>query len=222
MRTHPTAAAKQVRERLFEFTRYPWLESVSDDRTLWVVRDLVGQRGRTAKIDVNIEFGDGTRMTDSVNEPLFEVAVEYVELVRLYQPRMNAETHRVRVKRLLVFLYWLIQRGVRSLNEVTQDHLALYLQDAEFGIEWVLGMPQMLVAYLQREVRSGREVPRNHSGRIDLRRIFGSVGIHSVHSPLCWGRATGSAGGSRPIPANWTRRRRPRSSSIGWRGNRSR
>ena len=183
VRTQPKAAAKQVRDRLFELTRYPWLDSVSDDRTRWVVRDLVGQRGRTAKIDLNIEFPDGTRMSDPVNRALFEVAVEYVELVRLYQPGMNAETHRVRVTRLLVFMYWLVQRGVRSLNDVTQDHLTLFLQDAEFGTEWVLGTPHRLVAYLQREVRSGREVPRNRSGRIDLRKIFRSDGTHRLDTP---------------------------------------
>ena len=183
MRTQPTAVAKQLRDRLFERTRYPWLESVSDDGTVWVVRDLVGQRGRTARIDLNIEFGDGTRMTDPVNRALFEVVVEYVELVRLYQPEMNAKTHRDRVTRLLVFLYWLIERGVRSLNAVTQDHLALYLQDAEFGTEWVLGMPQTLVGFLQREVRSGRELLRNGNGRIDLRKKFRCDGTHRLDSP---------------------------------------
>ena len=94
VRKQPKAAAKQVRDRLFELTRYPWLDSVSDDRTLWVVRDLVRQRGRTAKIELNIEFQDGTRMVDPVNRAVFEVAVEYVELVRLYQPQMTAKTHR--------------------------------------------------------------------------------------------------------------------------------
>ena len=183
VRTQPNAAAEQVRDRLFELTRYPWLVSVSDDRTRWVVRDLVGQLGRTATIDLDTAFPDGTRLTDPVNRALFEVVVEYVELVRLYQPAMNAETHRNRVTRLLVFMYWLVQRGVRSLNDVTQDHLTLFLQDAEFGTEWVLGTPQRLVAYLQREVRSGREVPRNRSGRVDLRKIFLSDGTHRLDTP---------------------------------------
>ena len=67
VRTQPKAAAEQLRERLFALTRHSWLDSVSDDRTVWVVCDLVGQRGRTARIDLNIEFEDGTRMTDPVN-----------------------------------------------------------------------------------------------------------------------------------------------------------
>ena len=183
VRPQPKAAAKQVRDRLFELTRYPWLDSVSDDRTLWVVRDLVGQRGRTATIDLNLEFQDRTRLTDPVNRALFEVAVEYVELVRLFQPEMNAETHRARVTRLLVFMYWLTRRGVRSLKDVTQDHLALFLRDAEFGTEWVLEMPQRLVAFLQREAQSGRELPRQGNGRIDLHKIFRCDGIHRLDSP---------------------------------------
>ena len=183
VRTQPTAAAEQLRERLFALTRHSWLDSVSDDKTVWVVRDLVGQHGRTARIDLNVGFADGTRMTDSVNRALFEVAVEYVELARLFQPEMTAETHRLRVTRLLVFFYWLNRRGVRALNEVTQDHLALFLQDVEFGTEWALGLPQRLVAFLQREVRSGRELPRNGEGRIDLRKIFPGERIHRLDSP---------------------------------------
>ena len=187
VRTQPKAAAEQLRERLFALTRHSWLDSVSDDRTVWVVCDLVGQRGRTARIDLNIEFEDGTRMTDQVNRALFEVAVEYVELVRLFLPEMNAQTHRNRVTRLLVFMYWLNRRGVRSLNDVTQDHLALFLQDAEFGIEWALGLPQRLVAFLQREVRRGRELPRDRKGRIDLRKIFPRERIHRLDSPSAKG-----------------------------------
>ena len=181
--TQPKAAVPQVRDRVFELSRYPWLDSVSDDRTLWMVRDLVGQRGRTARIDLNIEFEDGTRLPDPVNQALFEVAVEYAELVRLYQPQMNAQTHKDRVTRMLVFMYWLNQRGVRSLTDVTQDHLTLFLQDAEFGIEWALGIPQRLVAFLQREVRSGCEPPRMRNGRLDLRKVFRLAGIHWRDNP---------------------------------------
>ena len=181
------AAQQQVRNRLFKLTRYPWLDSVSADRSVWVVRDLVGQRKRTARIDLNIELQDGTRLADPVNRPLFELAVEYVELVRLYQPEMNAATHQYCATRLLVFLYWLTQRGVRSLNDVTQDHLALFLQNLEFGREWVLEMPHRLVRFMQQELRRGNELPLNGSGTIDLRTIFRQERIHWLDSPFSQG-----------------------------------
>ena len=187
MKKQPKAATQQVKNRLFELTRYPWLDSVSDDRSTWVVRDLVGQRKSTARIDLNIEFQDGTRLTDSVNRALFELAVEYVELVRLYQPEMNATTHQSRVTRLLLFLYWLTQRGVRSLNDVTQDHLTLFLQSVEFGTEWVLEMPHRLIRFMQREVRGGNELPLNGTGTIDLRKIFRQERIHWLDSPSSQG-----------------------------------
>ena len=177
------AAPQQVRNRLFELTRYPWLDFVSDDRSIWVVRDLVGQRKRTARIDLNIELPDGTRLTDPVNRALFELAIEYVELVRVYQPGMNATTHQTRATRLLLLLYWLTQRGVRSLNDVTQDHLTLFLQNLEFGTEWVLEMPHKLIRYMQREVQRGNELPLNGSGTIDLRKIFRQERIHWLDSP---------------------------------------
>ena len=172
------AAQQQVRNRLFKLTRYPWLDSVSADKSVWVVRDLVGQRKRTARIDLNIQLQDGTRLTDAVNRPLFELAVEYVELVRLYQPEMNAATHHSRATRLLVFLYWLTQRGVRSLNDVTQDHLTVFLQNLEFGTEWVLEMPHRLIGFMQQELRRGNELPLNASGTIDLPKIFRQERIH--------------------------------------------
>ena len=179
----PKFAQQQIRDRLFRLTRYPWLESVSDDRSLWVVRDLVGPRKQTARIELDIRLSDGTRLTDPVNRSLFEVAVEYVELVRLYLPAMNATTHQARVSRLLLFLYWLTQRGIRSLNDVTQDHLTLFLQNLEFGTEWVLEMPHRLIRFMQREVRRGNALPLNGSGRIDLRTIFRQARIHWLDRP---------------------------------------
>ena len=183
VKKQPKAATQQVKNRLFELTRYPWLDSVSDDRSIWVVCDLVGQRKKTARIDLNIEFQDGTRLTDPVNRALFELAVEYVELVRLYQPGMNATTHQVRAMRLLLFLYWLTQRGVRSLNDVTQDHLTLFLQNLEFGTEWVLEMPHRLIRFMQEQARRGNELPLNGQGNIDLRKIFREERIHWLKTP---------------------------------------
>lgn len=176
-------AREQVKDRLHEITRYPWLDSVSDDRSTWVVRDLVGQNEQTATIELNIELQDGTRLTDPENQALFEVAVEYVELVRLYQPELNAKSHQVRAMRLLSFLYWLNQRGLRSLDNVTQDHLTLFLEGLEFGTEWALEMPQKLIGFLQREVRSDNELPINGNGTIDLRKIFRQERIHWLDTP---------------------------------------
>ena len=183
MVTQPKAAAKQVGDRLLELVRYPWLDSVSDDRTIWVVRDVVGQRRHTARIDLNIELSDGTRMTDPVNRALFEVVVEYVELIRHHQPDLNARTHRERVRRLLVFVYWLNQRGVRSLKDVTHDHLVLFVRDIGFGTEWALGMPQRFLGFLQREVRSRRAQPQRGNGRLDCRAIFRHERIHWLDYP---------------------------------------
>ena len=176
--TQTKTSPRQLKNRLFRRTRYPWLDSVSEDRSVWVVRDIVGQRRRTARIDLDIELQDGTRLTDPVNRALFEVASEYVELVRLYQPEMAATSHQYRARWLLLFVYWLTQRGVRSLSDVTQDHLTLFLQNLEFGTEWVLGMPHRLIRFMQKEIRRGNELPRNTAGRIDLRRILRQERIH--------------------------------------------
>ena len=100
---------------------------------------------------------------------------------------MNATTHQSRATRLLLFLYWLTQRGVRSLNDVTQDHLTLFLQNLECGTEWVLEMPHRLIRFMQQEVRRGNELPLNGNGRIDLRTIFRQERIHWLDSPSSQG-----------------------------------
>ena len=50
------AAVEQIKKRLFNLTKYPWLESVSDDMATWVVRDLVRQAERRARVELNIEL----------------------------------------------------------------------------------------------------------------------------------------------------------------------
>ena len=187
LKNQPKVAQQRVKDRSFRLTRYPWLDSVSDDRSVWVVRDVVGPRKQTATIKLDIQLSDGTRLTDPVNWSLFEVAVEYVELVRLYLPAINATTHQTRTRYLLLFLYWLTQRGVRSLNDVTQDHLTLFLQNLEFGTEWVLEMPHRLIRFMQREVRRGNALPFNGCGRIDLRKIIRQERIHWLDTPSSQG-----------------------------------
>ena len=59
-------------------------------------------------------------------------------------------------------------------------------------------------------------------GESTCAKYSGANGSTRWTAPTRRGRATGSADGSRPILASWTRRRRPRSSSIGWGGSRSR
>ena len=179
----PNAATEQVKNRLFKLTRYPWLDSVSDDRSTWVVRDLVGQNQTTARIELNIELQDGTRLKDPKTRPLFDLAVEYVELVRLYHPEMNAVAHQARSTRLLLFLYWLTQRGLRSFNEITQDHLTLFLQNVEFGTEWVLEMPHRLILFIQQEMRRGNDLPLNRSGKINRRKIIQQERLHWLKAP---------------------------------------
>ena len=144
-----------------------------------------------------------------MNQPLFELAVEYVELVRLYQPEMNAATHHSRATWLLLFLYWITQRGVRSLNDVTQDHLTLFLQNLEFGTEWVLEMPHRLnPVHAARGAKRQRAAAQRQGDNRPAEKYSGrneSIGwtdhIRKVH-------ASKSADGSRPTPASSIHRQR--------------
>ena len=159
--------------------QYPWVVSVSDDRSAWVVQDGTGELNRTQRINLDTELEDGSRLTDEGHREFFDTAVEYLEIVRLYMPEVTAKIHRNRVDALLTFFYWLAQRHVGSLAEVTEDHIELYAEATVFGMEWTVGAPVRLIRFLQHEVRSGRMLPRLRQGeqKLDRRQIMKRAAI---------------------------------------------
>ena len=158
---------------------YPWVVEVSEDRRTWLVRDLAGELSRTRKINLGITLEDGSGLTDEVNREFFETAVAYLQIVRLYMPQLTAETHRGRVVAMLTFLYWLKQRHVDSLADVTRDHIELYAEGAVFGKEWTVGAPARLIGYMQEEARKGRKLPRAKGNvhKLDHAEIMTRAGI---------------------------------------------
>ena len=98
----------------------------TDDRTTWSIQESRRYRRESKRISLDIEFDDGTRLPHPENRELFEIAVEYLQLVRLYQPVIGLAIHKGRVTGLLTFLYWLNQRSIRSLAQVKPDHIELF------------------------------------------------------------------------------------------------
>ena len=167
---------------------YPWLESVSEDRATWIVRNVGGSRKRSARIALDIEFEDGTRLPDPENHELFDVSVEYLQLVRLYQPVMGPDIHLGRVRALLTFFYWLNQRSIRSLAEVKPDHIELFTKECEFGREWVVRAPHRVIHFVQRRIRQGVELPVGGDNRLDLATIREEAKLAwpvSTYLPAC-------------------------------------
>lgn len=177
-------AAKPLRTRVEKRQRWaedhPWAVEVSEDHSTWLVRDLVGELNRTRKINLGITLEDGSELTDEVNREFFETAVEYLMIVRLFMPELGAEIHQQRVVGLLTFLYWLKQRHVDSLTDVTRDHIELYAEAAVFGKEWTVGAPARLVHYIQGEARNGRKLPRakGKGRKLDHAEIMTRAGIY--------------------------------------------
>ena len=130
---------------------------------------MIGEKSK--RIDLDIEFEDGTRLPDPENQELFDVAIDYLLLVRLYQPVMRPETHQGRVMGLVAFFYWLNQRAIRSLAWVTPDHIELFTKECEFGREWVLNIPHRLIRFAQRRIRQGDALPVANDNRLDLATI---------------------------------------------------
>ena len=150
---------------------YPWLESVSDDRTTWIIQESRRNRRESKRISLDIGFDDGTRLPDPENRELFEIAVEYLQLVRLYQPVIGLAIHKRHVTGLLTFLYWLNQCSVRSLAQVTPDHIELFTKQSAFGREWALSAPHNLIRSVQNRIRQGIELPIRDDNRLDLSQL---------------------------------------------------
>ena len=168
-RRAPQVGSGRAREPDVE--KYAWLESVSEDRTTWTVRNVGGAGKRSVRISLAVEFEDGTRLTDPENETLFGVAVEYLQLVRLHQPILGPDVHVGRVRALLTFFYWLNRWSVRSLADVTPDHIALFTQECEFGRGWIARGPHRLIRFVQSRIEKRRALPLAKDNRLDLARI---------------------------------------------------
>ena len=161
--------SEKYREEAIE--DHPWLESVSEDRTMWIVRNVGGGAKKSTRIALDIEFEDGTRLPEPENRALFDVAVEYLQLVRLYQPVLGPDIHAGRVSGLVAFFYWLNGRGIRSLAQVKPDHIELFTNDSAFGREWVVRAPHRVLGVVQHRIREGVELPVKDDKRIDLPKL---------------------------------------------------
>ena len=159
------------RAREADVESHPWLESVSEDRTTWTVRNVGGVGKRSVRISLDIEFEDGTRLPDPENQELFDVAVEYLQLVRLHQPILRPDIHIGRVRALLTFFYWLNRRSIRSLADVTPDHVALFTKECEYGREWIVRGPHRLIRFVQHQIAERRALPVAKDNRVDFATI---------------------------------------------------
>lgn len=157
----------------------PWLVSVSEDGSVWVVKDGAGAKPKTETIDFNWLFPDGSKLTEKKNRHYYEMARQYAWVYRLYVPDASAHVHYERVAALLTFFYWLKLLNVRSLSAVTRDHIDLFADKIAFGREWALDCPQRLHKYLHQAIANGDTLPRNKRSKTLLQRgpIYAAAGV---------------------------------------------
>ena len=157
-----------------------WLASVSDDLSEWRIFDFAGNTRRDKLLNLNIELADGSMLIDSQNHELFEIAVEYVILLRILMPNMTAAVYSRRITHLLTFYYWLSQRRIKSLQDLTRDHIDLYTQTIAYGREWATEAPQQLVKYLIHCRENNEKLPREKRclTRISRSQLYQAAGIH--------------------------------------------
>ncbi len=157
----------------------PWLISTSLDGYRWEISGGSGAIQETAEINFNIDMPDGTRLGDVGNEQYYAIAVGYAEVIRLYMPAISAHTHSLKARHLLMFLYWLRLHHVRSLADVTEDHIALYQESVALGREWVVQAPQRLATFIRNTLSSGGSLPLVPRGnnRLAAGEIYKAAGV---------------------------------------------
>ena len=142
------------------------------------------KRNATEEIIRGFRFEDGTTLTERQHAHLFELAIEYLELLDLHMPSATALVKQSRIIALLTVYYWLDQHRVHRLSDVTPDHIALFAESIAFGSEWTVRAPHTLIKFLQRRCReSGHGRHQGPERALESRALYQHAKIRWPRSP---------------------------------------
>ena len=120
---------------------WPWLSNISIAENTIEITDTTGENRGKSSVEFDIKLLDGSKLTDKRNKEFYDLVIEYVEVFRLHNPVIGASVHAQRIRSLLSFICWLSQYKIRSLAKVTKTHLEKFANDAAFGTEFSLSIP---------------------------------------------------------------------------------
>jgi len=161
--------------------QWPWLHSISRDGHEWTIADGSGSLGRTKSISFDIELMDGTNLADRRNKELYNLAIDYAETFRLFNPACTAAVHVNRIQSILSFICWISNFRIRSLNKVTAEHLNSYASHVAYGFEIALMIPKSVFSTVKDAILNDKELPIKGGvfNRREIHRIAGTRYIFS-------------------------------------------
>ncbi|GAA0824156.1 hypothetical protein GCM10009111_34690 [Colwellia asteriadis] len=169
-------------ESIFENHKknWPWLSNISIAENSIEITDTVGEKRKKSTVDLNIKLLDGSRLTDKRNKEFYELLLEYVEVFRLHNPVIGASVHAQRISSLLSFICWLSQYKIRSLSKVTSTHLEKFSNDAAFGAEFSLSIPEKVFKAVQKHLLEGNKLPFRQANTLRRTEVYKMVGVDGL------------------------------------------
>ncbi|MET0014353.1 MAG: hypothetical protein ABW088_11925 [Sedimenticola sp.] len=141
---------------------WPWLNHISDDGHTWEIIDTAGEKRKTTQVSFNIELMDGTNLADAKNQEFYALAVEYAEVFRLYNPLISSLVHAQRIRALLTFICWLSEYRIKSLNQVSKEHIDSYSKHIAYGNEVALKIPNRVFDAVKQAILNSNCLPIKH------------------------------------------------------------
>jgi integrase len=159
---------------------WPWLSNISIAENSIEIIDTAGELRKKSVVDLNIRLLDGSKLTDRRNKEFYELVLEYVEIFRLHNPIIGASVHAQRIRALLAFICWLSQYKIRSLSKVTATHLEKFSNDAAFGAEFSLNIPEKVFTAIQQQLVEGKDLPFRQANTLRRTEIYEIAGVSGL------------------------------------------
>ena len=159
---------------------WPWLRNISIVHNTIEITDTVGENRGISSVELDIQLLDGSKLTDKRNREFYDLVIEYIEVFRLHNPIICASVHAQRIRSLLLFICWLSQYKIRTLAKVTKTHLEKFANDAAFGAEFLLGIPEKVFTSIQKQLLEGRKLPYRQVNTLRRTEIYKMVGVNGL------------------------------------------
>lgn len=160
--------------------QWPWLKNISFSESKIEITDTIGEIRKTSTVKLDVQLLDGSRLTDKRNREFYELVLEYVEVFRLHNPTIGASVHALRVRALLVFICWLSQYRIRSLAKVTKTHIEKFSNEAAFGSEFCLNIPEKIFNSIQKHLLQGKKLPLRQANTLRRNEIYEMFGVKEL------------------------------------------
>lgn len=154
-----------------------WLLEKSTTSTVWVLDDIQTINSKPEKIDLNINFTDGTNLQDPINRKWLELVLKYIYKIRnSHNSKIKTGVkHASTAQKLLIFLQWLRMNGFYSIKDVTPEVTSKFNEDIAMGNGYALNYLGRMQDYFNK--RTKEQIPTFRSPHAKNRVLVDKIAI---------------------------------------------